>query len=335
MLIGAVDIGGTKIGVGAVTETGLILCRLECPTTPEQGFASAMRRTKEMLHEAARHAGSKFDGIGVASTGPVDPFTGIIGDVGTLPGWQGGNLVTELAEEFGVSVAVENDADAGALAEAQWGTARGSSRFIYITISTGIGGGIVLSGELYRGVGGAHPELGHQVIDASGPRCYCRAHGCWESLASGPAMTAWMREQRPNVAELSAAQICDLARQGDELARRAVERQGHYLGLGIGNLITMFTPEIIALGGGVMKSADLFLDRARQVIREISTQVPAEKTQLTLAALGPDTGLAGGAQAWFHRYQSNWMLDGLPVTEGGYLRDILAQLRARSKSVDR
>jgi len=302
MLIGAVDIGGTKIGVGAVTETGKILNRVECPTSPAEGFPSAMRRTKEMLHAAARHAGAEFAGIGIACPGPLDPFSGIVGDVGTLPTWQGGNFVSVLGEEFGVRVAVENDADAVALAEAHWGAARGRDRFLYITVSTGIGGGIVLAGELYRGVDGAHPEMGHQVIDASGPLCYCRAHGCWESLASGPAMTAWMQVERPEAGELTAAQICEVARQGDKLACRAVEREGYYLGLGLANLVTLFAPDMIALGGGVMKSADLFLDRARQVIGETSTQVPAEKTQVALASLGPDAGLAGAARTWFHRY---------------------------------
>ena len=300
-MIGAVDIGGTKIAVGAVREDGSISARLECPTAPEDGFPAAMRRMTEMLRRAAGEGG-QYEGIGVACPGPLDPFTGIIGDVGTLPGWQGGNLEQELEHEFGVRAAVENDADAAALAEASWGAAKEASRFIYITVSTGIGGGIILGGELYRGVDGAHPELGHQVIDASGPLCYCSAHGCWESLASGPAMTAWMSGQCPERGSLTAAQICQQAREGDAVALRAVEREGYYLGLGLANLVTLFTPGVIALGGGVMKSADLILDRAHNVIRRICTQVPAEKTELRLASLGTDTGLIGAARAYLHRY---------------------------------
>jgi len=301
-VIGAIDIGGTKIAVGAVRENGSIAARLECPTAPEKGFPAAMQRVTEMLRAAASSNGGRYEGIGVACPGPLDPFTGIIGDVGTLPGWQGGNLEQELGREFGVRVAVENDADAAALAEVSWGAAKGASRFIYITVSTGIGGGIILGGELYRGVDGAHPELGHQVIDASGPLCYCSAHGCWESLASGPSMTAWMSEQCPDRGSLTAAQICQQAREGDAMAQRAVEREGYYLGLGLANLVTLFTPGVIALGGGVMKSADLIVDRARDVIRRICTQVPAEKTQLRLASLGADTGLIGAARAYLHRY---------------------------------
>ena len=300
-IIGAVDIGGTKIAAGAVTEDGKILERLERPTLPREGFPAAMQRTKEMLREASQRVGAPFAGIGIASPGPLDPYTGIIGDVGTLPGWLNCNLIEALQPEFGVNVVVENDADAAALGELNWGAAKGSSRFIYVTISTGIGAGMIFSGQLYRGVDAAHPEIGHMLLDDSGPQCYCNARGCWECLASGPAMTEWMRQQRPDHAELTAGQICDLARAGDELALRAVDREGYYIGLGLADLITIFTPDTIAMGGGVMKSADLFLDRARKVIRHICTQVPVEKTVLTMASLGQDTGLAGAAVAWIHR----------------------------------
>jgi glucokinase len=301
-MIGAVDIGGTKMAVALVSRDGDIINRSECPTEPEKGFGQALNNVKRMLREAANSAGAALEGIGVACPSPLDPFTGIIGDVGTLPGWQGGNLVTELASEFGVPVAVENDADAAALAEVTWGAARGSDRFIYITISTGIGGGVIFSGKLYRGANCTHPEIGHQIIDASGPLCYCRARGCWESLASGTAMAAWVREQQPNGPELTAEQICALAEQGDVLARRAVERQGHYLGLGLANLVTLFAPDTIALGGGVMKSSRLFLPQAEQIVRDICTQVPTANTRITLASLGSNTGIAGAAQGWIGRY---------------------------------
>lgn len=304
-LIGAVDIGGTKIAVGGIREDGTIANRHECLTEPQLGFAHAMQRVTHMLRSIAAE-GAKFDGIGIACPGPLDPLTGVIGDVGTLPGWEGKSLTDALQPEFGVTVAVENDADAAALAEAKWGAANDSRNFIYVTVSTGIGGGIILSGELYRGVDGAHPELGHQVIDPSGPLCYCKAHGCWESLASGSAMVAWMREQQPGAATTTAAEICELARDGNELALRTVEREGYYLGLGLANLVTLFTPDTIALGGGVMKNSSLFLEKARKVVREICTQVPVEKTHITLASLGAETGLLGAAQAWLCRHPSSF-----------------------------
>src|ERR1700722_17591693 len=122
-MLGAVDIGGTKIAVGAVRDDGTIVTRRECPTDPAKGFPHAIELIKQMLHGVSS-AGLKFKGIGIACPGPLDPATGIIGDVGTLPGWQGGNLAAELEREFGVTVAVENDADAAALAEAKGGTAK-------------------------------------------------------------------------------------------------------------------------------------------------------------------------------------------------------------------
>lgn len=301
-IIGAVDIGGTKIAVGGIREDGAIAHRCECLTEPTKGFQYAMQRVKEMLRTVAT-ACTRLDGIGIACPGPLDPFTGVIGDVGTLPGWQGGNLVKELQSEFAATVAVENDADAAALAEMNWGAAKGSKNFIYITVSTGIGGGIILAGELYRGVGGSHPELGHQIIDGAGPRCYCTAHGCWESLASGSAMSSWMYDQQPDNPSITAAAICELARQGNELALRAVKREGYYLGLGLANLVTLFTPDVIALGGGLMKSSSLFFDDALKVVRSVCTQVPVEKTQITLASLGSNTGLLGAAQSWLCRYR--------------------------------
>jgi glucokinase len=301
-IIGAIDIGGTKIAAGAISEDGVIIDRRECPTLPERGFSFAMQRTRAMLHEIASSAGVRFDGIGVASPGPLDPFTGILEGIGTLPGWEGGNLFAELGPAFNARVAVENDADAAALAEAYWGAGKGSKQLIYITVSTGIGGGIILGGQLYRGAKGAHPELGHQIIDPSGPLCYCRATGCWESLASGSSIAAWVQQQNPVSVPKTAAEIAQLAENGDALALKAMDREGYYLGLGLANIITLFTPDTVVLGGGVMQSSHLFLPRALQVVEEVCTQVPVHNTLVALAALGSDTGLAGAAQAWFGRY---------------------------------
>ncbi len=195
---------------------------------------------------------------------------------------------------------MENDADAAALAEAKWGAGRGRTSLLYVTISTGIGAGLVLDGRLYRGAGGSHPEMGHHIIDPSGPLCYCTTRGCWESLASGPALEEWVHANG-GARDLTARNICQLAREGDLLMVRAVEREAHYLGLGLANLVTMFCPDCIVLGGGMMKSADLILPGALEVVKRICTQVPAEKTSIVLAGLGDRTGLLGGACAWLHR----------------------------------
>jgi glucokinase len=236
----------------------------------------------------------------------VYPFSGAFGDVDFLPGWQGNNPVEDLARAFNVKVALENDADASALGEAGWGAGKGKSRLVYVTVGTGIGGGIILDGQLYRGADMAHPEIGHHVIDPSGPPCSCGFRGCWESLATGPAMAAWFKMNAPadrvNRADPTAKEICQLSQQGDELASRTIEREAYYLGLGLANLINLFVPDVIVLGGSVMRSAALFLDGIRKVINQGCRFVPFEKTELAMASLGEDANLIGAARVWHHRF---------------------------------
>jgi glucokinase len=303
--IGAVDIGGTKIAVGMVDDAGKVLVRTQAPTDPNN-YADSLNLIAGMLRDTAQKAGVEFAGIGIGSTGPVDPMRGEFGDVDFLPGWRGKSPVEDLAQIFNVRVALENDGDAAALAEAGWGAGKNRSRLIYVTVGTGIGGGIIIDGQLYRGVDGAHPEVGHQVIDLTGPQCSCGFRGCWESLAAGPAMVAWLEKNAPATYPhregITAKQICELAGKGDKLALQAVEHEAYYLGLGLANLINLFTPDAIVLSGSVMKSAPLFLDRIRELIRSGCRFVPAEKTQLTLASLGDDTNLIGAARVWHYRF---------------------------------
>lgn len=304
-MIGAVDIGGTKIAVGMVDDEGKVLSRVQAPTDPER-YATSIQLIADMLRETSQSAGAKLTGIGIGSTGPVDPMRGEFGDVDFLPGWRGKSPVADLNKIFNVKVALENDGDAAALAEAGWGAGRNRKRLIYVTVGTGIGGGIIFDGKLYRGVDGAHPEVGHQVIDPAGPACSCGFRGCWESLAAGPAMAAWFEKHvpadDPHRIGITAKKICELAQQGDVRALQAVEHEAYYLGLGLANLINLFTPDAIVLSGSVMKSADLFMNRIRAVIRGGCRFVPADKTQLTLASLGDDTNLIGAARVWHYRF---------------------------------
>jgi len=305
-MIAAVDIGGTKIAVGMIDDRGSVRSRLEAPTDPEQGYPSALDRITTMLRAAARTAGCEVGGIGIGSTGPVDPMTGKFGNVNFFPHWEGENPVRDLECRFSVSAAMENDADAAALGEAAWGAGQRKRRLIYVTVGTGIGAGLVFDGELYRGVDQAHPEIGHHLVDPSGPPCTCGFRGCWESLAAGPAMVEWFRAnapaEHPELATLTAKRICELARESDTLARRAVEHEAQYLGLGLANLVTLFAPDAIVLGGSLMKSSDLFLPGIRNLIQQSCKYVPFEKTELALASLGEDANLIGAARVWHHRF---------------------------------
>ena len=300
------DIGGTKIAVGMIDRDGKVLARLECPTDADHGYPAALQRIVAMLGATARTAGTPISGIGIGSTGPIDPLTGEIGDVNFFPDWKGANPVQDLAQTFQVKVAMENDADAAALGEAGWGAGQNKKTLIYVTVGTGIGTGLILDGQLYRGVDHSHPEIGHHVIDPSGPPCSCGFRGCWESLAGGPAMVSWLEKNSPtdypHRSDLTAKKICELAQQGDDWAMRAVEHESRYLGLGLANLVTMFVPEVIVLGGSVMKSAVLFLEGIRKIIIASCRYVPYERTELALASLGEDSNLIGAGRVWHYRF---------------------------------
>src|SRR5436853_999994 len=303
-MIGAVDIGGTKIAAGIVNDACKVLAKGETPTEKARPYRDGLSHIVRMLGEAAEQADTELSGIGIGSTGWVYPFTGEFGDVDFLPGWKGSNPVNDLAREFNVHAALENDGDAAALGEAAWGAGKGKSRLIYVTVGTGIGGGIILGGELYRGADRSHPEVGHHVIDASGPLCTCGFRGCWEALATGPAMVEWFQSKaqtgRRTVGDLTAKDIFRLAKEGHALAREAVTREAYYLGLGLANLINLFVPEVIVLGGSVMKSVSL--DELRKVISQGCRFVPFEQTELALPFLGEDANLIGAPRAWHHRF---------------------------------
>jgi glucokinase len=309
-MIGAIDIGGSKIAVGVVDDSGKLLFRTESPTDADRGYSNALDRIADMLRDAARNAGAEITGVGIGCTGPVYPCTGKIGVVDSLPGWEDKNPVADLSQVFQVPVAMENDADAVALGEGFLGAAKGKSSVICVTVGTGIGGGIIVDGRLYRGVDQSHPEIGHHVIDPAGPPCFCGARGCWEVLARGPAMVEWLTSQAPkdypHLQGLTAKKVCGLAEQGESLAVKTVERETYYLGLGLANLVTLFSPEAIVLGGSVMGSAHLFLDGVRATIKRQCGLVPFHRTELTLASLGLDAPLLGAAQVWRHRF----LLDG-------------------------
>jgi glucokinase len=306
-MIAAVDIGGTKIAVGIVDEQGRVLSRAESPTDADRGYKEALGRIEQMLRVTSHSAGVNITGIGIGSTGPVNPFTGEFEEVNFFPAWRGEKIAADLSRMFQVTVAMENDADAAALGEAGWGAGRNRKQLIYVTVGTGIGAGVILDGRLYRGVDGAHPEIGHCLVDASGPACSCGFNGCWESLAAGPAMVIWMESvmppNYPHRENLTAKRIFELAQQGDQLAMQAVEREARYLGLGLANLITLLTPDAIVLGGSVMKSAGRLLGGIRAEIRRACRYVPFEKTELALASLGEDANLIGAARVWHHRFQ--------------------------------
>ncbi len=311
-----IDIGGSNTSVGAVDKTGQVLSRLREATNPTAGPESGVRRIKAMVVEAMRQAEIEHEqllGIGIGCTGPVEPDTGRIMNPYTLPTWEGFNIFTPFLEAFKVPVALENDADAAALGEFWAGAGQGTRNMVYVTISTGVGGGLILNGQLYTGVGLTAGELGHQVVDVNGLPCYCGARGCMETMTSGPAIA---REARQRIAEeqsailamvggdreaITAKVVTEAARAGDALALSIIEQSAFYLGIGLSNVITILAPDMIVMGGGVMRSWDLFADKVKETIANTVSHVPYEQVAIVPAALGQDAGLIGAAKALLDR----------------------------------
>jgi glucokinase len=303
--IGAVDIGGTKIAIGVISSTGEVLEQVEVPTPSGEGLEQGLAMISLALEGCLQKIPGELAGIGIGCTGQIDPLDGSILKNAFLPGWEGNRLLRYLRDRFNVGVAIDNDAVAAALAEASWGAGRGARTMLYITVSTGIGGALVLDGKVYRGVDGSHPELGHIIIDPDGPKCFCGAYGCWERMASGRAMAEWVAAQSPKDAERlpNAAVICAQAKKGDPLALRAVKREGIYLGIGLANMVTLFSPDVIALGGGVMRNYVLFKEEIELRLNTACQLVPHQRVCLTQAKCGRETGLLGAAQVWLSAHQ--------------------------------
>ncbi len=296
-LIAAIDVGGTKIAVGLVDRAGRVVARAQTPTFRLTRYADALAYFKSELTRLARENSAALEGIGIGLTGRVDRRSGLLTENEFLPDWGRRDLCGDLTRALGAGAAIENDADAAALGEARWGAGQNCGVFLYVTVSTGIGGGLLVDNRVYRGSAGWHPEIGHMVVSDLPTTCYCGASGCWEQQACGPALAAWYAAQ--GGAPLTAGEICALARRGDPLAQQTVAHGGYWIGRGLANLINLFAPERIALGGGVMRSWDLFEPHARRVIAaHCGFMVPHSLCQIVPALLGDDAPLAGAAAVW-------------------------------------
>lgn len=311
----AVDLGGTKLLVGVVDRDGRVLARQRI-ATPHGGpepVARAIRDIARPLRDAIGAAGASLAGVGVAVPGPTDHDRGVIYDPPNLAGWGRETAFGPLlARELGETVYVENDANAAALGEAWTGAGRGVRDLVYITISTGIGGGLILGGRLYRGANGTAGEIGHVIVDPEGPRCHCGNRGCLEVLASGTAIAGQAREAvargaptalsrlaaRPE--EITAESVAEAARGGDAIAAELYRRAGTRIGLVLSNLLALLNPSMIIVGGGVSKTGDLLFRPIRDVIGARVYPPPALGVSVVTAELGDDVGIIGAAALVFH-----------------------------------
>ena len=303
----AIDLGGTELRAAMVDESGAVLGFLACATDSRGGPAAVMAQMADLLRKLEREVGDRAPvGLGIAAPGPLDASAGVAIAPPTLQGWHDVPLAAEMQARLDLPVQLANDANAAALGEWRFGAGRGTDHMVFVTVSTGIGGGVIADGRLLQGYRGLAAEIGHMTIDADATESlFGGAPGAWEALASGTALgrAATRGAAGPDGAGLrtlaghgpiTARHVVEAARMGDPLARTLLDREARLLGIGFTNLLHLYSPERIIMGGGVAAGFDLMRDRIEATIRERAL-VPYRTVPVVVAALGTHAGLVGAA----------------------------------------
>lgn len=307
------DLGGTNLRAAIVdVETGMVLHQLSVPTLAREGHEPVMQRMADLCLRVIQTAGMHRDeigGIGIGVPGVLDLEAGETLFLPNLPGtWPRVPLQATLARLTGLPVALLNDVRSITHGEWLFGAGRSVDTVAVFAIGTGIGGGLVLNGQLHLGIGGTGGELGHMTIDFNGPACGCGNRGCLEAYASGPAIAAMglkavtqglttrlgeMCEYDLN--RITPALIARAAREGDAIAMDIYERAGCYIGIAAANICVAVGPRRIIIGGGVSQAGDVLLDPIRRTLRERVTVMPVEQVEVVLSQLGDNAGVIGVA----------------------------------------
>ena len=311
-----IDLGGTKILTAISDQQGTLLSSDHCETPAENGPEAVLQAIDGSVASTLQKASLDIDrisAIGIGAPGPSNPKTGVLHTSPNLPGWHDVPIRNMIKEEYGKRTFLVNDANAAALAEYHFGVGRGSCCLLYVTVSTGIGGGIVINGEIYAGAHGTAAEIGHMTVSDKGPRCNCGNTGCWEALCSGTALAGRARDRiesgeatdilsyaEGDVNNVTARVVGRAAQGGDALALRLVGETAQFLGIGLANLINILNPDVIVLGGGLIQMGRMLLEPALTVARQRAFNVAFESVRIETATLGKNSGVLGAA---IHAFQ--------------------------------
>ena len=307
----AADLGGTHLRVSTVDRNGKVYCRQMQPTPQAEKpneIVRALLKAVQKCERATAEQGGVITAVSVVVPGTVNVAEGVVVKAPNVPCLDGFRLAAALESELPWPVILENDANAAAIGEMWRGAGQGYKTLICVTLGTGVGGGIILDGKLWRGVDGSAAEIGHIGVDPfAGVPCMCGSRGCLEVYASATAIVRMTREARPrypnsllhNVEDLTSEKVYQAGREGDELAIEVFRRMGVYLGIGLASLINILNPEIIVIGGGLANGWDLFAKHMKQQVIERAFPIPARRVKIVRAQCGDDAGLLGAARLAF------------------------------------
>jgi glucokinase len=295
-------VGGTKIAAGVVTPEAEILSETRYPTPhSEQRLVDSIARAIEEVRE-----GFEVGGVCLAVPGLILAEKNQVVFSPNLRAIEGVPLKDELEPRLGLPLTIENDANAAAWGEFRFGAGSEVDHLVFVTLGTGIGGGVITHGVLLHGAQGSAGELGHVTVHATGPRCACGNRGCLEALASGTAIQRRAREvasERPGSAlgrlaverKVLGEDVTRLAREGDEGALAVLEEAGRWLGIGLAGFVNVFNPEVVAVGGGAAKAGELILEAAREEVQLRARPPSRDLVEVMVATLGPESGVLGAA----------------------------------------
>ncbi len=307
-----VDMGGTKILSAVIDAKGNILGTAKVPTKADEAPSVVIDRIADAIQKAIGKSGvneASIEAIGIGAPGPLDPATGVVIFAPNL-GWRDIRLKDELETRVGIPTFVDNDVNVGTLGEHVFGAGQGVQNVVGIFVGTGIGGGIILQGELFHGASKTAGEIGHIIVKAGGPKCGCGTRGCLEALASRTAMAKQFqkaikkKKQKSIVTELTngdlrtirSGVLAKAIRANDKLTLKIFKKVTKYLGVGIGSIVNFLNPEMIILGGGVVEALDdTFLDNIRAAAKKYALPNTLDGVQIVRAELGDNSGILGAA----------------------------------------
>lgn len=315
-----IDLGGTKISTALADRTGKIIAHDYRETRATEGPDAVIGRMLDAARRVivqAKVKTTQVAAVGIGAPGPLDIETGVVVSPPNLPGWERVFLKQLVEAELGITTFLDNDANAAALGEHRFGAGRGTKHMIYVTASTGIGGGLILDGRLYHGSSGMAGEIGHITVAPYGPLCGCGNRGCLESFASG---TAIAREARERVARgvptliadlaggdlerITAKLVAEAASQGDAEAQHILTEAMNYLGIGMANLVNLFNPQLIVIGGGLTNIGKTLFEPVRRGIDRHAFSIPAQAVRVVRAELGENAGVLGAVAVALAQMQS-------------------------------